>query len=226
MVAYAQKDMKRLVAYSSVSHLGLVVVGVGAFTATALSGAVLQMVNHGLSTGALFLLVGVLYERRHTREIAAYGGIAGVVPVTTTLFVVATLSSIGLPGLNGFVGEFLILVGTWTSPHRTWAVLAAIGVILSAVYMLSLVQRVFWNPLVHEENRALRDIRPSEFVAASVLIVLMLWIGVRPNDLLSRLTPSVEAIRASAATRTARSSAPVPRSPSPPVVSSNAGGAP
>jgi NADH-quinone oxidoreductase subunit M len=147
--------------------------------------------------------------------------------------------------LNGFVGEFLILVGTWTSPHRAWAVLAAIGVILSAVYMLSLVQRVFWNPLVHEENRALRDIRPSEFVAASVLIVLMIWIGVRPNDVLSRLTPSVEAIRTSVANRTAGSARnglgdwgtgglgdkpgslqPVSRSPRPPVLPSNAGGAP
>ena len=169
LVAYAQKDMKRLVAYSSVSHLGLVVIGVGAFTSTALSGSVLQMVNHGLSTGALFLLVGVLYERRHTREIEAYGGIAGVVPVTTALFVIATLSSIGLPGLNGFVGEFLILIGTWTSPHRWWAIAAATGVILSAIYMLTLVQRVFWNPLSHEENRAIPDIRASEFVAASVL---------------------------------------------------------
>ncbi len=202
MVAYAQKDMKRLVAYSSVSHLGLVVVGVGAFTATALSGSILQMINHGLSTGALFLLVGVLYERRHTREIEAYGGIAGVVPVTTALFVIATLSSIGLPGLNGFVGEFLILVGTWTSPHRWWSVAAATGVILSAIYMLSLVQRVFWNPLVHEENRSIPEIRASELLAASVLVVLMIWIGVRPDDVLSRLSPSVEAIRSSVAQRT------------------------
>ena len=115
-VAYAQRDMKRLVAYSSVSHLGLVVVGIGAFTTLSLQGSILQMVNHGLSTGALFLLVGVLYERRHTREIAAYGGLAGIMPVTTALFVIATLSSIGLPGLNGFVGEFLILLGTWASP--------------------------------------------------------------------------------------------------------------
>src|SRR5215471_1898701 len=198
MVAYAQKDMKRLVAYSSVSHLGLVVIGVGAFTATALSGAVLQMVNHGLSTGALFLLVGVLYERRHTREISAYGGIAGIVPVTTALFLVATLSSIGLPGLNGFVGEFLVLVGTWSSAHRWWAVAAATGVILSAVYMLSLVQRVFWNPLVHEENRSLPEIRKTELVAASVLVVLMIWIGVRPNDVLSKIGPSVAAIQKSA----------------------------
>jgi len=195
MVAYAQKDMKRLVAYSSVSHLGLVVVGIGAFTATALSGAVLQMINHGLSTGALFLLVGVLYERRHSREIAAYGGIAGIVPVTTALFVVATLSSIGLPGLNGFVGEFLILLGTWTSPHRIWAVLAATGVILSAIYMLTLVQRVFWNPITHDENRSLPEIRPTELVAAAVLVLLMIWIGVRPNDVLSRINPTVEALR-------------------------------
>jgi NADH-quinone oxidoreductase subunit M len=195
LVAYAQHDMKRLVAYSSVSHLGLVVIGVGAFTTLSLSGSILQMVNHGLSTGALFLLVGVLYERRHTRELDAYGGVAGIVPVTTALFLIATLSSIGLPGLNGFVGEFLILLGTWTSPHRWWAAAAATGVILSAIYMLTLVQRVFWNPLVHEENRKLTDIRPSEFVAAAVLVVLMVWIGVRPNDVLDRIRPSVEALQ-------------------------------
>ncbi len=203
-VAYAQKDMKRLVAYSSVSHLGLVVVGIGAFTPTALSGSVLQMVNHGLSTGALFLLVGVLYERRHTREIAAFGGIAGIVPVTTALFLLATLSSIGLPGLNGFVGEFLILVGTWTSPHRWWAVAAATGVVLSSIYMLSLVQRVFWNPLSHEENRRLPEIRASELVPAAVLVLLMVWIGVRPDDVLSRVEPTVVALRTSVTTAAAR----------------------
>jgi NADH-quinone oxidoreductase subunit M len=195
MVAYAQHDMKRLVAYSSVSHLGLVVVGVGAFTTISLQGSILQMVNHGLSTGALFLLVGVLYERRHTREIDAYGGIAGVVPVTTALFLIATLSSIGLPGLNGFVGEFLILLGTWSSPHRWWGVAAATGVVLSAIYMLTLVQRVFWNPLRHEENRRLPEIRPSEFAAAAALVLLMIWIGVRPNDLLDRLRGSVESLQ-------------------------------
>ena len=203
MVAYAQPDMKRLVAYSSVSHLGLVVVGVGAFTATALSGSVLQMINHGLSTGALFLLVGVLYERRHTREIAAYGGIAAVVPVTTALFLVATLSSIGLPGLNGFVGEFLILLGTWSGPARWWAVAAATGMVLSAVYMLTLVQRVFWGPLVQEENEKIPEIRPTEFVAAAVLVVLMFWIGLRPNDFLSKIGPSIDALRAQVADRTA-----------------------
>jgi len=200
-VAYAQKDMKRLVAYSSVSHLGLVVIGIGAFTTISLQGSILQMVNHGLSTGALFLLVGVLYERRHTREIAAYGGIAGIVPVTTALFLVATFSSIGLPGLNGFVGEFLILLGTWTSAHRIWAVLAATGVILSAVYMLTLVQRVFWNPVTHDENRKLTDIRPSELVAAAVLVVLMVWIGVRPNEVLDRLRASVESLQETVAAR-------------------------
>jgi NADH-quinone oxidoreductase subunit M len=200
-VAYPQHDMKRLVAYSSVSHLGLVVIGIGAFTTISLQGSILQMVNHGLSTGALFLLVGVLYERTHTREIAAYGGIAGVVPVTTALFMIATLSSIGLPGLNGFVGEFLILVGTWSSPHRWWAVAGATGVVLSAVYMLSLVQRVFWNPLQHEENRKLKDIRPSELVAAAVLVVLMVWVGVRPNDILDRLRASVEALQETVAAK-------------------------
>ena len=207
-VAYAQHDMKRLVAYSSVSHLGLVVIGVGAFTTLSLQGAILQMVNHGLSTGALFLLVGVLYERTHTREIDAYGGIAGVVPVTTALFLIATLSSIGLPGLNGFVGEFLILVGTWTSPHRWWAVAGATGVILSAIYMLTLVQRVFWNPLVREENKSLKEIRPSELIAASILVVLMVWIGVRPNEVLDRLGASVEALQETVAAKQIASRAP------------------
>jgi NADH-quinone oxidoreductase subunit M len=201
LVAYAQHDMKRLVAYSSVSHLGLVVVGIGAFTTLSLSGSILQMINHGLSTGALFLLVGVLYERRHTRELDAYGGIAAVVPVTTALFLVATLSSIGLPGLNGFVGEFTILLGTWVSPHRWWSYAAATGVVLSAIYMLTLVQRVFWNPFANEENRSLTDIKPSEFIAAAVLVVLMVWIGVRPNDVLDRIRPSVEALQKSVAAK-------------------------
>jgi len=201
MVAYAQHDMKRLVAYSSVSHLGLVVIGVGAFTTMSLSGSILQMINHGLSTGALFLLVGVLYERRHTRELDAYGGIAAVVPVTTALFLIATLSSIGLPGLNGFVGEFTILLGTWLSPHRWWSWAAATGVILSAIYMLTLVLRVFWNPLVHDENKTLTDVRPSEFVAAATLVVLMVWIGVRPNDALDRIRPAVESLQKSVAAR-------------------------
>jgi NADH-quinone oxidoreductase subunit M len=194
LVAYAQKDMKRLVAYSSVAHLGLVMVGIAALTATSVTGALLQSVNHGLSTGALFLLVGVLYERRHTREIEAYGGIARVVPVTAVLFLVATFSSIGLPGLNGFVGEFLILAGAFRSPTapRWWAVVATSGMVLSAVYMLTLVQRVFWTPLRHAENESLEDIRPVELVACAALVVFIVWIGVAPNAFLDRLRPAVD----------------------------------
>jgi NADH-quinone oxidoreductase subunit M len=196
LVAFAQKDMKRLVAYSSVAHLGLVMLGIAALTTTSTTGAILQSVNHGLSTGALFLLVGVLYERRHTREIDAYGGVAKIVPVTATLFLIATLSSIGLPGLNGFVGEFLILTGTFNAPGvpRWWAILATSGMILSAVYLLTLVQRVFWTPLVHAENRELTDIRPSEFVACAALVVAMVAIGVAPNLFLDKIHGSVDTL--------------------------------
>jgi NADH-quinone oxidoreductase subunit M len=196
LVAFAQKDMKRLVAYSSVAHLGLVMLGIAALTTTSTTGAILQSVNHGLSTGALFLLVGVLYERRHTREIDAYGGVAKIVPVTATLFLIATLSSIGLPGLNGFVGEFLILTGTFNAPGvpRWWAIVATSGMILSAVYLLTLVQRVFWTPLVHEENRELTDIRPSEFVACAALVVAMVVIGVAPNLFLDKIHGSVDTL--------------------------------
>jgi NADH-quinone oxidoreductase subunit M len=198
MVAYAQKDMKRLVAYSSVAHLGLVMLGIAALTSTSTSGAVLQSVNHGLSTGALFLLVGVLYERRHTRRIEDYGGIARFVPVTATLFVLATLSSIGLPGLNGFVGEFLILVGTFNSPTapRWWAVVGTSGMILSAIYLLTLVQRVFWTPVRREENRALKDISSTELIACAAMLVFVVWIGVAPNFFLDKIHGSVEQLLA------------------------------
>jgi NADH-quinone oxidoreductase subunit M len=196
MVAYAQKDMKRLVAYSSVAHLGLVMLGIAALTSTSTSGAVLQSVNHGLSTGALFLLVGVLYERRHTRAIEEFGGVAKVVPVTATLFLIATLSSIGLPGLNGFVGEFLILTGTFNAPGvpRWWAIVATTGMILSAVYLLTLVQRVFWTPLRHEENRSIPDIRTSEFVVCAALVVAMVAIGLAPNLFLDKIHGSVDTL--------------------------------
>ena len=196
MVAYAQKDMKRLVAYSSVAHLGLVMLGIAALTSTSTSGAVLQSVNHGLSTGALFLLVGVLYERRHTREIEAYGGVAKFVPVTATLFLVATFSSIGLPGLNGFVGEFLILTGTFNAPGapQWWAIVATSGMILSAVYLLTLVQRVFWTPVRHEENRSLTDIHASEFVVCAALVLAMLAIGLAPNLFLDKIHGSVDTL--------------------------------
>jgi NADH-quinone oxidoreductase subunit M len=189
-VALVQPDMKKLVAYSSVSHLGFVMLGLAAGTAASTQGAILQMVNHGLSTGALFLLVGVIYERRHTRLIADYGGIAAVMPIFTGLFLLATLSSIGLPGLNGFVGEFLILAGAW-SVAPIAVIGAALGIVFGAVYMLWMVQRVFWNPLVHDENRTLKDITPREILAVAPLIIFIVWIGVHPTTFLEPMEAAV-----------------------------------
>jgi NADH-quinone oxidoreductase subunit M len=191
LVAWVQPDMKKLVAYSSVSHLGFCVLGIFAFNQTAIEGSILQMVNHGLSTGALFLLVGVVYDRRHTRMLADYGGIAQTMPLYATFFVIATLSSVGLPGLNGFVGEFLILAGSFKT-HPTAAIIATTGVILAAIYLLWLVQRVFFGPIVNEENRSIPDIAWNEVAAMVPLIVLMVWIGVRPNVFLRKMTPSVQ----------------------------------
>jgi NADH-quinone oxidoreductase subunit M len=191
LVAWVQPDMKKLVAYSSVSHLGFCVLGIFALNQTAIEGSILQMVNHGLSTGALFLLVGVLYERRHTRLLADYGGIAQTMPVYAVLFVIAVLSSVGLPGLNGFVGEFLILAGSFKT-HPTAAVIATTGVILAAVYLLWLVQRVFFGPITNEENRFIPDIAWNEVAAMVPLIVLMVWIGVHPNTFLRKMSPSVQ----------------------------------
>ena len=182
-VAYVQKDVKRLVAYSSVSHLGFCVLGLFAFTQEAVAGSVLQMLNHGLSTGMLFLLVGMLYERRHTREISAFGGLWKVIPVFSAMFVIAMLSSVGLPGLNGFVGEFLILVGTWPA-SQLFTVLAATGVVLGAVYMLWMFQRVMQGPLDHTENRKLRDLSMREVSLLLPIVVLMFWIGIQPNTFL------------------------------------------
>jgi NADH-quinone oxidoreductase subunit M len=184
LLAWAQRDMKKLVAYSSVSHMGLIVIGLFAGTMVSTQGALIQMINHGLSTGALFLLVGVIYDRRHTRLIEDFGGLAKVMPLYTGAFLLATLASIGLPGLNGFVGEFLILVGSFAR-HPVAVVLGATGIVLGAVYMLSLVQRVFWNPLVHEENRSLSDLTWREVLAFAPLGVFMVWIGVHPGTFLS-----------------------------------------
>jgi NADH-quinone oxidoreductase subunit M len=191
LVAWVQPDMKKLVAYSSVSHLGFCVLGIFALNQTAIEGSILQMVNHGLSTGALFLLVGVVYERRHTRLLADYGGLAETMPVYATLFVIAMLSSVGLPGLNGFIGEFLILSGTFQT-HPTAAVLAASGVILAAIYLLWLVQKVFFGPITNEENKHVPEIAWNEIAALVPLIVLMVWIGVHPNTFLKRMSPSVQ----------------------------------
>jgi NADH-quinone oxidoreductase subunit M len=190
LVAMVQTDVKKLVAYSSVSHLGLVMVGVFALNSQGLSGSILQMVNHGISTGALFILVGMIYERRHTREIGDFGGIAHVMPVFATFFVVATMSSIGLPLLNGFVGEFLILLGAFGSMPGA-AIIATSGIILGAVYMLWMVRRVFFGAVNNEENKSLRDLSLREKVVAFALVIPMFWIGVYPASFLAPMDRSV-----------------------------------
>jgi NADH-quinone oxidoreductase subunit M len=186
LVAWKQDDIKRLVAYSSVAHLGYVMLGIFAATPASLEGSVLQMVNHGISTGLLFLLVGVIYDRRHTRLIEDFGGIAKVMPVFATLFIVATMASIGVPGTNGFVGEFLVITGTFVSTRLghvagIQAVGASIGVILAALYMLSMVQRVFFGPITKKENAALRDINSRELIAAAPLVMMIFIIGMFPR---------------------------------------------
>ncbi len=195
LVSWVQPDMKKLVAYSSVSHLGFCVLGIFALNQTAIEGSILQMVNHGLSTGALFLLVGVIYERRHTRKLEDYGGIAKTMPVFATFFIIAVLSSVGLPGLNGFVGEFLILSGTFKT-HPRAAILASTGVILAAIYLLWLVQRVFFGPVTKKENESIPEIAWNEVAAMVPLVVLMLWIGLHPNTFIRKMTPSVEQLLA------------------------------
>ncbi|HET6973765.1 MAG TPA: NADH-quinone oxidoreductase subunit M [Pyrinomonadaceae bacterium] len=200
LVAMVQPDVKRLVAYSSVSHMGFVVLGLFSFTELGMQGALYQMLNHGVSTGALFLFVGFIYERRHTRQISEFGGLAKPMPWFATLFVFASLSSIGLPFLNGFVGEFFILLGTWTSRAvgRPWltTMLAATGVIWAAVYMLWMLQRVVFGPITNPENAELSDLNKREIGLLIPLLVLMLFMGVYPRVFLDRSKPSVEVIRA------------------------------
>ena len=199
LVAMVQPDVKRLVAYSSVSHMGFVVLGIFSFTELGMQGALYQMLNHGVSTGALFLFVGFIYERRHTRMISEFGGLATPMPWYATLFVIASLSSIGLPFLNGFVGEFLILTGMWTSAFsRSWIVtmLAATGVIWAAVYMLWMLQRVLFGETTNPENARLRDLNTRELVLIMPLMLLMLFMGVYPRPFLDRSKAAVEAIRA------------------------------
>ena len=189
IVATMQKDLKRLVAYSSVAHLGFIVLGIFAFTSQGLSGGVLQMVNHGLSTGALFLLVGMIYERRHTREIAQLNGLQKPAPVLAAVFLVVMLSSVGLPGLNGFIGEFLVLIGTFIT-HRWWAVVGATGVILAAVYLLWAYQRVFQG-VPSEENASFADMTWRERGVMLPLLIGIVFIGVYPRPVLDRIEPSV-----------------------------------
>ncbi len=180
LVSLMQKDMKKLVAYSSVSHLGFCTLGIFALNSVGMSGSVLQQINHGISTGALFLIVGILYERRHTREIAEYGGISNVMPVYATIAMIMFLSSMGLPLLNGFVGEFTILQGTFMANWR-WAAWAVPGVILAAAYLLWLYQRVFFGKVTNPKNEKLIDLTPREVLTFAPLIVVALWIGIYPK---------------------------------------------
>ena len=204
LLALAQSDVKKLVAYSSVSHLGFVMLGLVAMSTQGVSGAMLQMLNHGISTGALFLLVGCIYERRHSRQIADFGGITKVMPWFAVMFMIVTLSSIGLPGTNGFVGEFLVLAGAFLADGpwdlRWYVAVAATGVILGAFYMLWMFQRVMFGPLKNEKNKVLKDLNLREWVVLSPLIVLIFVMGIKPQFMLERMEPSVEAFRKQATT--------------------------
>ena len=188
-----QPDLKKLVAYSSVSHLGFVVLGLFALNHHGVQGGILQMINHGLSTGALFLLVGMIYERRHTRMIADFGGLSKQMPIFAVFFMIVTLSSIGLPGLNGFVGEFMILLGGFMSDSfsKVYAILAATGVILAAVYMLWMFQRVMFGKLDNPKNQTLTDLSLREIVVLVPIVLFIVWIGVYPKPFLSRMEKSV-----------------------------------
>jgi NADH-quinone oxidoreductase subunit M len=191
LVAMVQPDMKKLVAYSSVSHLGFVVLGICAWNMNGLQGAVYQMVAHGVSTGGLFLMVGMLSDRRHTRQIAEYGGLKGVVPRLSAAFLVITLSSIGLPSLNGFIGEFLVLLGTFRWQPR-FAVFAATGVILSAVYMLWMVQRVYYGEVTNEKNQKLPDLSPREWAVIAPVVAMAIFMGIAPNVFLRPTAAALE----------------------------------
>jgi NADH-quinone oxidoreductase subunit M len=193
MVAMVQKDMKKLVAYSSVAHLGFVMLGLFALNSAGLQGGILQSINHGLSTGGLFLLVGIIYERTHTRMIADYGGLSGVMPVYAMLFMVILLASIGLPLLNGFVGEFTILTGVFLTDWR-WAAWASLGVILGAAYMLWLYQRVFFGELTNEKNKGLEDVNLREILTLAPLIAMCFWIGLYPKPFFEMTSKSAEKI--------------------------------
>jgi NADH-quinone oxidoreductase subunit M len=198
--AWVQRDLKKLIAYSSVSHMGFILLGLFAMNRTGISGAILQMINHGVSTGALFLLVGVIYDRRHTRMLDDFGGLAKVMPWYAMFFVIVTMSSIGLPGTNGFVGEFMSLAGAFFSRSEvgfggSWLILtllATTGVIFASVYMLHAVLRMFWGKVTHDENSSLPDINRRETIAVVPLIALVFWIGLYPKFFLDKMNPSVD----------------------------------
>ena len=194
ITAAMQRDLKRLVAYSSVAHMGFIVLGIFAFTAQAVGGGVIQMVNHGISTGALFLLVGMLYERRHTRQIDELAGIQSSAPVFAGVFTLIMLSSVGVPGLNGFVGEFLILIGSFET-RRWWTVVAATGVILAALYLLWAYQRVFHGPPA-AADRQTTDLRRGELLTLAPFVIAAVALGVFPKPLLNAVEPSADKLLA------------------------------
>ncbi len=193
MVAMVQQDVKKLVAYSSVSHMGMLLAGILAWNAQGLQGGIIQMINHGLSTGALFLVVGMIYDRRHTRDVEEFGGLAKVMPVFAAYFLIFSLSSIGLPGLNGFVGEFLILVGLMGASIPA-AVIAGLGVILGAAYLLRLYKRMMFGPITVEANYDLKDLNAREFYILLPIAILCFWIGLYPQPLLKTIEPTTNQI--------------------------------
>src|SRR6056297_989834 len=192
LVAMMQEDVKKLVAYSSVAHLGFVMLGLFALNMQGMAGGMLQMINHGISTGALFLIVGFLYERRHTRQISEFGGLATKMPIFATIFLIITFSSIGLPGTNGFVGEFLALMGAFESNLRWYAVFATSGVILAAVYMLWMYQRVMFGKVTNPANENIKDLSAREIVIMAPLLLFVFWIGIYPNTFFDKMNPALE----------------------------------
>jgi NADH-quinone oxidoreductase subunit M len=211
-VALVQQDMKKLIAYSSVSHLGFCMLGMFALNPLGVEGSVLQMINHGLSTGGLFLLVGLIYERAHTKEIAKFGGLAHVMPVYATFTLIIFLASMGLPLLNGFIGEFMILQGAY-SANKVWAYWAVSGVVLGAAYLLWLYQRVFWGQITNDHNKHLVDLNARELVTLVPLVALCFWIGIYPKPFLDYLHKPVAQVLdvvkpGQYTTRTAQAAAP------------------
>jgi NADH-quinone oxidoreductase subunit M len=198
LVAMVQEDVKKLVAYSSVAHLGFVMIGVFALNQQGIAGGMLQMINHGISTGALFLIVGFIYERRHTRLISDFGGLSKQMPIFATIFMIVTFSSVGLPGTNGFVGEFLVLLGGFESKLRVWTIIASSGVILSAVYMLWMFQRVMFGELSNPKNQVLKDLNGREIAIMTPLIIMIFVMGIYPTPFIDKMNPSIDKLIAQA----------------------------